>query len=297
MMKWIGIFGVLAGTASAEGLTVVTDIAPVQSLVSGIVGEHGSVAALLPPGASPHDFSLRPSDAAGLSEADVVIWIGEGLTPWLVRPIENLAVNADVTSLVSLPSWPKRELEEDHDDHDHGHDHGKIDPHGWLDPAIAALWSIEIGEIFAKTDPERAAAYRERAQAQSDALMTLSDEVAATLKDVGPFILSHDGYGYFEAQFGLSHAGVVSDSDEVAAGPVQLGLLRDAVEKGEIACLFYEVGPTPRWVDTLGTGHDLYVGTLDPLGASLPSGAALYPTLIREMAASFAQCTPDAAGS
>jgi zinc transport system substrate-binding protein len=32
---------------------------------------------ILPPGASPHGYAMRPSEAAALQSADVVVWIGE----------------------------------------------------------------------------------------------------------------------------------------------------------------------------------------------------------------------------
>ena len=77
-------------TARAEPPRVMTDIAPVHSLASIVMQNVGTPDVLLPPGASPHDFALKPSDARNVSQADLIVWIGEDFTPWLERSIEEL---------------------------------------------------------------------------------------------------------------------------------------------------------------------------------------------------------------
>lgn len=112
--------------ASAEAPVVITDIAPVHSLVARVMEGAGTPDLLLPPSASPHDFALRPSDAQRLSEADLVVWVGEKLSPMLEGPIEDLAGEAEHLELLATEGWPKRmfDAERDHDDHDHdAHDH------------------------------------------------------------------------------------------------------------------------------------------------------------------------------
>ncbi len=326
------ILTMMAGPVAAQDLQVVTDIAPVRALIAEILADDGQVEALLPPGASPHDYAMRPSDAAGLASADIVIWVGEGLTPWLARPIESLAKEASVVALLDAPGWAPRVYAEDaHDDHDdaehgddahdhndhkdahdhedhdeahdhddhgaeehsgdeHAHDHGPIDPHGWMDPDIAAAWSLAIGEALASVSPDNADVFRARADVQANELRALTAAIAPQLTDVGPYLLPHDGYAYFEARFGLDHAGMVSNVDDEAPGPAHLAELRELVTAGEVSCLFYETGPVPGWVETLSDGYDLEVIALDPLGANVADDAGFYPALITGLADRFAQC-------
>jgi zinc transport system substrate-binding protein len=70
---------------------VAVDIAPVHSLVARVMEGVGTPDLILPPGASPHEYSLRPSEAAALQEADIVFWMGEDLTPWMEDAVETLA--------------------------------------------------------------------------------------------------------------------------------------------------------------------------------------------------------------
>lgn len=58
---------------------VVTSIRPVQALVYAVMGEVGVPGVILEPGASPHAFTLKPSQAQRLQDADIVFWIGPSL--------------------------------------------------------------------------------------------------------------------------------------------------------------------------------------------------------------------------
>ena len=69
--------------AMAEVPTVVTDIAPVHSIVAMVMGDLGSPELLLAKGADEHDFQLKPSQMDTVAKADLVVWVGPVLTPWL----------------------------------------------------------------------------------------------------------------------------------------------------------------------------------------------------------------------
>ena len=125
-------------TARAEPPRVMTDIAPVHSLASIVMQNVGTPDVLLPPGASPHDFALKPSDARNVSQADLIVWIGEDFTPWLERAIGALAPDARSLQLIDVPgtfTLPYRKgpvfgAEAAHD-HAHGEKHGHgHDKHG-----------------------------------------------------------------------------------------------------------------------------------------------------------------------
>jgi zinc transport system substrate-binding protein len=134
--------------AWAEAPRVVADIAPVHSLVARVMEEVGEPALLVEPGVSEHDHALRPSEARALEGAEVVVWMGPGLTPWLEGAIGSLAGGAEVVSLMEAEgtlTLPTRDdplfeahehaegPEEEHAG-EHGHeeaegDHGHEHPH------------------------------------------------------------------------------------------------------------------------------------------------------------------------
>jgi len=144
---------VLGTGAYADALSVAVDIAPLHSLVARVMNGVGSPELVIPAGASPHEHTLRPSEASALENADVVFWMGEDLTPWLEDAVETLAGDASVTALLDVDGTVLLDFREnalfeahDHGDHnDHGHeDHAEAkhddhdhDDHGHEDHAEA----------------------------------------------------------------------------------------------------------------------------------------------------------------
>lgn len=125
----------LAGTAMADVPKVAADITPVHSLVARVMDGVGDPALIVQQGASPHEYSLRPSEAEALQEADLVFWMGADLTPWMSDAIHTLTQDASVTSLLDADVTARLEtrsgaLFEAHDHGDHGHDDHGHDEHG-----------------------------------------------------------------------------------------------------------------------------------------------------------------------
>ena len=114
-------------SAIAE-IKVVTTIKPIHSLVSGVMDGVSNPSLIIEGSNSPHNFSLKPSHAKMLEEADIVFWIGEDLESFMEKPLNSLAKNAVQISFMDLKSIEKLKFREmsDHDDHD---DHGHEDEH------------------------------------------------------------------------------------------------------------------------------------------------------------------------
>jgi len=117
-----------ASVAFADAPKVVTDIAPVHSLVAQVMEGVGTPQLLIEASASPHSYSLRPSQATALGSADAVFWVGHELTPWLEKSIDTLANNAQVVSLLNAPETMTLEVRESEEDH-HGHEDEEHDDH------------------------------------------------------------------------------------------------------------------------------------------------------------------------
>ena len=124
----------LATVTFAEPPRVVTDIAPIHSLVSQVMDGVAEPSLLIKPENSPHEYTLRPSEARALSNADVVFWIGSDLTPWLEKSLESLADSAQKVSLLeteglTFHGFREGATFEAHAHDDHPDDHGEHDGH------------------------------------------------------------------------------------------------------------------------------------------------------------------------
>ncbi len=268
--------------APASPPRVIADIPPVQSLVARVMDGVGAPELLTHPGASPHGHALRPSEAGALQAADLVVWVGPELTPWLARGVESLGGGAslvlrDVDGTRLLPA---------------GAEDGAVDPHAWLDPENARTWVAAIAEALGRLDPANAARYGANAAAAAAEIDDLTTRVAARLSPhagVG-FVADHDAYRYFEARFGLEKLAALTASDAAAPGPAHVqDVVRRAVE-GRARCILVEPAGDRRLARLVADEADLPVVVADPLGAALEPGPGLYPALIEALVAAFIDC-------
>ncbi len=283
---------------------VVTDIPPVQALVAQVMGDLGAPQLLLEQGANAHGFSLRPSQAAGLQRAGLVVWIGPEMTPWLARVLEGPGAGAARLGLLAAEGTFRREFD-DHDGHDHdgdhaghnhddhGHSHDGVDPHAWLDPANGQHWLGLIAAELGRLDPGNAAAYAENAAAAQARLGALDRQIATELAGLAdrPFVTGHDAYGYFTAHYGLASAGSLAHGDAAAPGAARLGALRAQLAEGGVVCAFPEVGQDPKLLETVLQGSGVRLGAaLDPEGRGVPPGPLGYEAILTGLAAGLAGC-------
>ena len=320
--------GSFSFSAANADVSVVTSIKPVHSLVSSVMEGVGTPTVIIEGAGSPHTYSLKPSQARQLQDADLVFWMGDELETFLEGPIKNIAKSATSIKLIDSHGLKKIKFREggmfdehdDHDDHgghddhghdkhakddhdDHGHDkhakgghddhgHGEFDPHVWLDPINAKAIVHEIEEALVKVDPKNAKKYEANADRIAKEMDKLVEELREQLKPVQEkgFIVFHDAYQYFEQRFGVSAIGSITVSPEVMPGAERVSELRKKIMDLSATCVFSEPQFEPKLLRTLVEGTGARTGVLDPLGASLTKGPDLYSQLVREMANSLKRC-------
>jgi zinc transport system substrate-binding protein len=286
-----------APMARAEPPRVAVDIAPVHGLVAQVMGDLGAPDLVITPGASPHDYTLRPSQAAALEAADLVIWIGPELTPWLARSLQILAPDAAAIALLDAPqtlSLAAREVAVFAASEPDQTSHRVRDPHAWLDPDNASIWVRLIADALAGIDPENSAAYRANAAATVAEIAALRTEIAAQIDPIRitPFIVFHDAYQYFETRFGLNSVGAIALTDAADPGAARIEDLRAIMIERDVACVFSEPQFNAGLVDAVMEGRAARTTVIDPMGVDIPPGPAFYPTLLRNVAGAFASCLP-----
>ncbi len=298
---------------------VVADLAPVHSVVARIMQGAGAPDLLLPPGASPHGYALRPSEAAALEAAEIVFWIGPAYTPWLAEPLATLAADArrvalqEAEGMTLLPvrdSGPFDAHDHDHDyTHDLDHDaethtdahhdaapSGTIDGHLWLDPLNAAAIAAAAAAALADADPENADLYRANADEFAAEMAALTEGIADRLAPLRnrPFLVFHDAYQYFESRFDLPAAGSIALHDSDQPGPARMADIRARVRDQGVVCAFAEPQFDPALMETALEGTTARRAKLDPIGSTLEPGPDLYPALIHALADALATCLPEA---
>jgi len=265
--------------------SVVTSIIPVQLIASDLLDGIVEPEVLLPAGASPHQYSLKPSDVRLLTHADVIVWVGPELERFLVKPLTQ----TDAIKIQLLTEAMMHDREEAHDD---GHDHGGVDPHIWLDPQHALVIADAIHAVLVKQFP----AYQKQLDHNMDrftaSLIQQDQSLMATfapLADRG-FLVFHDAYGRFIEHYHLKQLGSVTINPARKPGAKHVGELRNTVESSQAVCVFSEPQFSSAVVSAIVSGTQAKVAEVDPLGQDVRLGAGAYQRFLADFAKPFETC-------
>jgi len=293
---------------------VVTSIKPLHSLASYLMDGVGKPDLIVDGYASPHGFSMKPSHAKMLQNADLIFWVGEDLESFLEKPLSSIAKKAEKIELMEIKGLNvlkfrernifdehdhddhddhgKKEEHDDHDDHDghEGHAHGEYDPHIWLDPMNAKVILNEMVEHLIENDPKNEAKYKSNLDKALKDVDKLTIDVMTELSNSVSSIVFHDAYQYFEKRFNVNILGAFTVNTDVMPGAEQLAEIREIIEHDKVACVFSEPQFNPDIIKAVAKDMNIKTGVVDPLGATLDPGKDLYFKLIRNMSASFKGC-------
>jgi zinc transport system substrate-binding protein len=271
---------------------VVVSIAPVHSLVAAVMADVGTPKLLVPASASPHTYSLRPSDAQALAAADIVLRVGPDLETFLDKPLDALVAGVVVT-LDGAPGITEQEIAADGtDDQGHGDDAHSKDPHIWLSVANARRIAEIAATTLSRQDPANAAAYERNLTRLAGRLDILERDLREMLEPLRrlPYIVMHDAYRHFEAEFGLRRSAAISLSPERRPGARQLFEIRNLLIAADIKCVFAEPQFPEAIAATVVDGTNGRLAQLDPVGVDIPPGPDLYFTLMENLGRALAGC-------
>lgn len=299
------LFTLTASLAAHADVRVLTSIKPLQLIAAAVQDGVGQPAVLLPPGASPHHYALRPSDVRNVREAQLLYWVGADLETFLPRVLAGRSQPS--VAVQDLPGMHLRHFGESHeehashagdahdeaaDEHDHAHRPGSLDAHLWLLPANARVVAAKMAADLAAADPSNAARYQANAKAFGERLDALDQRLKKRLQGLAgkPYFVFHEAYDYFEAAYGLKHAGVFSVLGEVQPGARHVAAMRERLQQVGPTCVFSEPPLRPRLAKTLTAGLPVTLAELDAMGAVLPVDANSYEALLENLAGELAGC-------
>ena len=278
---------------------LLVSIRPLQLIAAAVQDGVGTPTVLLSGAASPHHYALRPSDVRRVREAQLFYWVGPDLESFLPRVMQGR--KGPSVALQSLEGLQLRHFGEDHaehghdhahDQHDHAHRPGSLDAHLWLLAHNARLIAARMAQDLAQVDPANAARYQSNLAAFSERLDTLDARLAERLAPLRgkPYFVFHEAYDYFEAAYGLKHAGVFSVQGDVQPGARHVAQMRERLSKAGPSCVISEPPLRPRLAETLSAGLPVRLAELDAMGADLPLEATAYERLLENLAEGLSEC-------
>jgi zinc transport system substrate-binding protein len=257
------------GASRGDRLQVMTTFLPITLFTRAVAGDCATVTALIPPSLGPHDFQAKPGDLAALRQARVLVKNGlemEGFLDKLVASAGNsqLAVIDTSRGIATIDSL-EGGAEHDHGS-GHGHRHGTVNPHIWLDPLRAVQQVETIRDGLVKADASCAEGYKRNAAAYITQLQKLNSEIAGQLRPYSgkTFIAFHDFAPYFAQRYGLK-AEFLVDVPEMNPSPADLQLVAAEVKQTQLRALLSEPQEGQRSFNTLAKDLGVKISVFDPL--------------------------------
>lgn len=289
----------LIGSAQAE-VKVLTSIKPLQLIAAAVQDGVAIPEVLLPPGASPHNYALRPSDVRKVQSVDLLYWIGPDMEGFLPRVLNGRTLPS--VAVQDLPGLKLRHFAEDNhshaeeaeeaDEHDHDHRPGSLDAHLWLSPVNARVIAAKMAADLSAADPDNAARYQSNLKAFDERLDALDARLKKRLAAIQgkPYFVFHEAFDYFEDAYGLKHAGVFSVAAEVQPGAQHVATMRARLQEVGKTCVFSEPPLRPRLAETLVAGLPVKLAELDALGGYTPATAQGYEQVLEKLGNDLAGC-------
>jgi zinc transport system substrate-binding protein len=256
---WSISFGEQKGIKAGKKLYVVTTLFPLYDFSRAVGGEKIHVTLLLPPGTEAHTFEPAPHDIVRISKADVFIYTGRLMEPWVDDILsgvvnKNLLV-VDTSKDIELidthdPGEKDRSFHHTNVSEKHNHHHYNKDPHIWLDPHNAVIMVTHIADAFIKKDPENKIFYKDNAERYKTRLMLLDMHIKNTLSNCKKRTFIHGGhfqFGYFTRRYNLKHiAAYKGSAPDTQPGPRRIAELIKKARKLDIKYIFYEELISPK---------------------------------------------------
>lgn len=240
-----------------------------------VVGDKGDVELLIPAGTEPHDFEPSAKDLAKISDSDVFVYNSPELETWT----DNLTDTIDTKQTeiiqaskdIKLMEGTEHDHEEAHD-HDtqeheeHGHSH-ELDPHVWLDPALAIKEVETIRDQLSKKYPDDKAAFEKNAASYIDELKKLDEEFQTAFKDAKnkTFVTQHAAFGYLANQYGLTQEAIAGISPDQEPSPSRLSELKHYVDDNQVKVIYFEENASSKVAETLSKETGVKLEVLNPL--------------------------------
>lgn len=255
--------------ALAKNLNVVASFTVLADMAKQVGGEHVTVKSLVGPDGDPHSFEPSPQDSVALSKADVVIVSGLGMEGWMDRLVSASGYKGKV--IVASEGISMRKMIDD----------GKqiTDPHAWNSAENGAIYAQNITRALVAADPEDAAAISDSGSEYVTRLKLL-DSWAKTRFEAIPkskrkVLTSHDAFGYFGQEYGVTFLAPVGFSTEAEANASDVAGLIKQLKNQQIKTYFIENQTDPRLVKQIAAASGAQPGgELYPEALSAASGPA-----------------------
>jgi zinc transport system substrate-binding protein len=273
----------------AKNIHIVTTIKPIQSLIYNIIDSDDSVVALIDNNHSPHHFALKPSHISNLRQSDSVILINPDFETFMKSSFQIIPKTSKILNLSDADNLTVYLTQQ------YGlskNTTASTDYHIWLSPDNAIKTVSYIAKELSKINPEKKEIYEKNLKTTIQKLNLLSMDLKTHLRPLKdkPFMVFHNGYGYFIKAYSLNLVGIITDNPAAYSSIKRIKQAQKQLHDNHVACVFKEPQFSSKPIETVIGNANTKIGTLDPLGGTITAGKEHYFTMMRTMSDNLVKC-------
>lgn len=232
----------------ADKVSISVTFNALKEFATAVGGDKVEVSTIIPEGTEPHDFEPKAQDLAGLNEADIFVYNGLGMEPWVEVSLQAADNDGLIMVEASKGVDPIKNLEEEEIN-----EHGQYDPHIWLSLKGAGTMAANIKDALIKADPANKDYYEKNCADFVAALESLYSEFRDKLQSAAKkdFVTGHAAFAYLCRDFDLKQSSV---EDVFAEGEPTAQSLAELVEyckENGVTTIFAEEMVSPAVSQTL----------------------------------------------
>jgi zinc transport system substrate-binding protein len=240
-------------------------------------GDKVEVSILVPVGVEVHDWEPGTDAIQKVLSADVFVYSGLGVEPW-IDSVKEAASSSKVVFVETSAGLSSELLM---------YEEGGTDPHIWLDPIIAKHQVEKISEAFKQADPENSGYYETNAQQYEAKLDVLNTEIRNTLTAYTrkEFITFHEAFSYFAKRYGLTQLYLLPRGQEEPS-PSDVATVIDTAKAKNITVIYAEPLSDPSLAEEVArqipNGRVLVLDPLEEVPLSEVEAGKDYLSIMRD---------------
>lgn len=277
-LSWaLGASTLFISAALQAETRIVTSIKPVELIVRAVATEDMQTTTLVPPGSSPHNYNMKPSQRRALENADVIFWVGPEMETFLSRLLSGRDFRNRTVPLMETEQKTNSE-----------------DPHIWLDPVLAVEMAETIHGILSKlerVDDEALDRNLEQFKARVRETESAIRDRLLPVHDISLFSY-HSAFSRFANHYDLKLEGVLTLNPELSPGARHIAEVQEKLRKGDHPCLLTEPQFNQQWWKTITQDLDVTFSTWDPLATDIEATANGYNNFQHSIADAILKCLP-----
>lgn len=267
----VGVVAILLSARVPKGdiqngrIHVATSFYPLAYVANAVGGNMVTVRNLVSAGVEPHDFEPTSRDLIDIGNADILLYNGASLEPWVSKWVEGVSVKPKhvLNMMDALKKGGVTLIERD----------GITDPHFWLDPTIMKSEALVVRDMFIEIDPAHTDLFTENTNRLLVSLDALDQHFVSGLsvcasRDV---VVLHEAFNYLGRQYKFYVTSISGISPDEEPSPKELARIIDVVRKKNIKYIFSETIASPKFSELIAREVGGVTLVLNPIESLTPN--------------------------